>query len=101
MEYLGTIRLNWKYRQILAEPKETKINQKGLTCSNFVSIEFYYQNSGYSHDSMGQVHLFFLLFVSNLYNLLAKWKIGKFGDSRDDLSSYHPTELEFKFTIIV
>lgn len=33
--------------------------KKGSTCSNFISIEFEYQNSGYSHDSMGQVHLFF------------------------------------------
>jgi hypothetical protein len=55
-----TRRLNWKYRQILAESKEMKINKKGSTCSNFISIEFEYQNSGYSHNSMGQVHLFFL-----------------------------------------
>lgn len=47
--------LNWKYRQILAESNENKRS----TCSNFISIEFEYQNSGYSNDSMGQVHLFF------------------------------------------
>jgi len=35
-----------------------KINKRS-TCSNFISIEFEYQNSGYSNDSMGQVHLFF------------------------------------------
>lgn len=68
MEYLGTIRFNWKYRQILAEPKKKKKKQ-GVNLFQFcLSIEFYYQNSGYSHDSMGQVHLIFLLLIYNLYN---------------------------------
>lgn len=29
---------------------------------NFIYIEFEYQNSRYSHDSMGQVHLLFIHF---------------------------------------
>ncbi|TAI93486.1 hypothetical protein DMA11_25200, partial [Marinilabiliaceae bacterium JC017] len=41
---------------------------KKTHCSNFISIEFLYQNSGYSNDSMGQVHLLFLLLISNLYS---------------------------------
>lgn len=34
----------------------------------YLSIEFEYQNSGYSHNSMGQVHLLFPLLISNLSN---------------------------------
>lgn len=43
MEYLGTIRLNWKYRQILAEPKKKKKikKEKGVNLFQFcLSIEF-------------------------------------------------------------
>ena len=42
MEYLGTIRLNWKYRQILAEQKKKENKkEKGVNLFQFcLSIEF-------------------------------------------------------------
>lgn len=40
---------------------------------HFIYIEFEYQNSRYSHDSMGQVHLLFI----NLFFLGFDWKNGE------------------------
>lgn len=49
--------------------------KKRVNWSNFISIEFEYQNRRYSHDSMGQVHLLFLL-ISNFSNGF-DWQNGK------------------------
>lgn len=57
-----------------------KFKKGGVNCSNsnFISIEFEYQNSGSSHNEMGQVHFFFVLLISNLSNGF-DWYNGKSG----------------------
>nr|AVK41920.1 hypothetical protein [Populus wilsonii] len=48
--------MNQKYRQIFffrSPKKYENERKKRIYCSNFIYIEFDYQNSGYSHDSMG------------------------------------------------
>ena len=44
----------WNIDKLLRGPRKEKVR-----FYNFISIEFEYQNSWYSHDSMAQVHLLF------------------------------------------
>ena len=53
IERLQTRGFNRKYRQIPVCGVQINMKIKKIHCSNLILIEFEYQNSGYSHDSMG------------------------------------------------